>query len=86
MNVSLNENFEQFIDGLVASGQYNSSSEVVREALRLLQRKKTVEQQEIEYYRREIKKGLDSGEAKPWDKDKFLAEAHKRFEEAGHKV
>ncbi len=77
MNVSLNENFEQFIDGLVASGQYNSSSEVVREALRLLQRKKTVEQEEIEYYRREIKKGLDSPSSE-WDKDELLAMAHKR--------
>ncbi len=77
MNVSLNKKFKQFIDDLVASGQYNSSSEVVREALRLLQLKKTVEQEQIEFYRREIKKGLDSGETKPWDKEKFLEGAHK---------
>lgn len=36
MNVSLNKNLESFIKQKVATGGYNSTSEVVREALRLL--------------------------------------------------
>ena len=37
MNVALTTHFESFIRQLVASGRYNNSSEVVRDALRKLQ-------------------------------------------------
>ena len=37
MNVSLTPDLEKFISGKVESGRYNSASEVVREALRLLE-------------------------------------------------
>jgi antitoxin ParD1/3/4 len=38
LNVSLTEQLSMFIDGLVASGRFRTSSEVVRAALRLLER------------------------------------------------
>jgi antitoxin ParD1/3/4 len=37
MNVSLTPELDKFIAGKVESGRYNSASEVVREALRLLE-------------------------------------------------
>src|ERR1700688_4266910 len=37
MNVSLTPDLEQFVSAKVQSGRYNSASEVVREALRLLE-------------------------------------------------
>ncbi len=37
MNVSLTPQLEEFVSGKVQSGRYNSASEVVREALRLLE-------------------------------------------------
>ena len=37
MNVSLTPELEKFVSGKVESGRYNSASEVVREALRLLE-------------------------------------------------
>jgi antitoxin ParD1/3/4 len=37
MNVSLTPELENFISAKVGSGRYNSASEVVREALRLLE-------------------------------------------------
>jgi antitoxin ParD1/3/4 len=37
MNVSLTPKLEQFVQAKVESGRYNSASEVVREALRLLE-------------------------------------------------
>lgn len=37
MNVSLTPELEQFVQTKVESGRYNSASEVVREALRLLE-------------------------------------------------
>jgi antitoxin ParD1/3/4 len=37
MNVSLTSELEEFVAGKVKSGRYSSASEVVREALRLLE-------------------------------------------------
>jgi antitoxin ParD1/3/4 len=37
MNVSLTPELEEFVSAKVESGRYNSASEVVREALRLLE-------------------------------------------------
>jgi antitoxin ParD1/3/4 len=37
MNVSLTPELENFVNAKVGSGRYNSASEVVREALRLLE-------------------------------------------------
>ena len=37
MNVSLTSELEKFVSAKVESGRYNSASEVVREALRLLE-------------------------------------------------
>ena len=37
MNVSLTPELEEFVSSKVGSGRYNSASEVVREALRLLE-------------------------------------------------
>jgi antitoxin ParD1/3/4 len=37
MNVSLTPELEKFVSSKVGSGRYNSASEVVREALRLLE-------------------------------------------------
>lgn len=39
MNVSLTPELEKFIESKVESGRYTSASEVVREALRLLEKK-----------------------------------------------
>ncbi|MBD2751223.1 type II toxin-antitoxin system ParD family antitoxin [Microvirga sp. BT688] len=43
MNVSITPELEQFVSDRVASGQYQSASEVVRAALRLLVREETVQ-------------------------------------------
>ena len=37
MNVSLNPHFERFVEEVVAGGRFKSSSEVIREGLRLLE-------------------------------------------------
>ena len=84
MNISLNPHFDSFINKLVNSGQYNSASEVVREGLRLLEQQKISEQAEIEFFRREIQKGIDSGSSTPWNKERYLDKAHQRLKEAGH--
>ena len=53
MNVSLTKELEAFIERKVESGLYGSSSEVVREALRLL-----IERDRLRRLREEVELGL----------------------------
>ncbi|SMF42721.1 antitoxin ParD1/3/4 [Azospirillum oryzae] len=59
MNVSLPETLASFVERQVASGEYASQSEVVRDALRLLHREKAAEQEKLEMLRRAVMVGFD---------------------------
>jgi antitoxin ParD1/3/4 len=59
MNVSLPDALAEFVEGEVAAGEYTSQSEVVREALRLLHREKSVEREKAEMLRRAVSVGLE---------------------------
>ena len=59
MNISLNPNLEEFINQKVQQGYYNSASEVVRDALRLLIEKDTLFKQQIQKLKQEIELGLN---------------------------
>lgn len=60
MNISLTPALEQFVNDKVATGLYNSVSEVIREALRLLiATENPISKEEIERLNRDIKLGLD---------------------------
>jgi antitoxin ParD1/3/4 len=54
MNVSLTPEFVRFIEGEVESGAYASASEVVRDALRLLQTGREERAMRLERLRQEI--------------------------------
>ena len=60
MNISLPEEMVDFVEGEVGSGGYASSSEVVREALRLLQHDKALEREKLAILRREISIGQEA--------------------------
>jgi antitoxin ParD1/3/4 len=59
MNINLGPQWEGFIAQSIESGRYVSASEVVREALRLLQNQEEMRQAQLEELRREIRKGID---------------------------
>ena len=61
----------------VAGGEYASTSEVVREALREWTRRRDVERQDLEALRAAIKAGLDSGPGLP--ADQVFAELRARY-------
>ena len=63
MNVSLTPQLEELVKKKVDSGLYGSASEVMREALRLLEERDRIHAMRLEELRAEIRKGLDSGEA-----------------------
>ena len=57
MNVHLTPELEQLVQTKIESGQYNSASEVVGEALRLLHRKDELRALQLQ----ELHKGIDQG-------------------------
>ena len=60
MNVSLTPALEQFVNDKVATGLYNSVSEVIREALRLLiSKEKPISKEVIDRLNRDIEEGLN---------------------------
>ena len=71
MNVSLTPRLEELISQKVESGLYNSASEVVRQALRLLIEKDTERQTKLEALTSAIQDGINSGSVKEWDLESF---------------
>lgn len=57
MHVSLTPKLEELVRGKVESGLYNNASEVVREALRLMQEHDEVRRLKLERLREELAKG-----------------------------
>ena len=79
MNISLNPHFEELIKTKVDSGLYNSVSEVIREALRLLEERDQVQALRLAALRREIQQGIDSGGPTPLDIDAIKARGRERL-------
>lgn len=60
MNVSLTPELEKFVSTKVESGRYNSASEVVREALRLLEEHDEARATRLAEFNQELGRRLDS--------------------------
>ena len=74
MNVSLTPELEQLVHLKVQTGRYTSASEVIREALRLMDERDQVQALRKDEMRRKIAAGMDSLRAgKGEDGKDFLA-------------
>lgn len=73
MNVSLTPELEKFVSAKVESGRYSSASEVVREALRLLEEHDEARLKQIAGLNRELGRRLES-----LDKGERVAPAESR--------
>ena len=67
MNINLTPQLEDLVRAKVISGLYNSASEVVREALRLMEREDQIRAATLEQLRHDIQEGLRSGSAGEFD-------------------
>jgi antitoxin ParD1/3/4 len=81
MNISLPPQLEELVLQKVKSGLYTCASEVVVEALWLLDARDRLREIKLEELRKEIQKGLDSGPAAPLDFEKIKARGRKRLAE-----
>jgi antitoxin ParD1/3/4 len=79
MNISLTPHLEDLVKGKVESGFYNSASEVMREALRLLEERDQLRELRLEELRREIRKGIDSGATTPLDMEAIKVRGRQRL-------
>jgi len=62
MNVSLTPELEQYVHSKIKSGRYLSASEVVREALRLLEERDQLRTIRLETLRKEIMVGIEQSD------------------------
>jgi antitoxin ParD1/3/4 len=60
--------FERFIKQQIESGRYSSASEVIRDALRLLEEREELRETRITALRQQVQDGKESGPSVPADK------------------
>jgi antitoxin ParD1/3/4 len=73
MNVHLTPELEQLVHNKVESGRYNSASEVVREALRLMEQKDELRTVQLQELRSRIDKGISElGRGEGADGETFM--------------
>ena len=77
MTITMPTELAEALRQTVAGGEYASTSEVVREALREWTRRRDVERQDLEALRAAIRAGLDSGPGLP--ADQVFAELRARY-------
>ena len=81
MNISLTPKLEGFVKAKVKTGDYNNASEVIREALRVLQEREADRKIQLRALKRLIREG-ESGAPVAWEpeviKDKARARMRKR--------
>ena len=78
MNVNLTPQLEELVRSKVASGLYTSASEVVREALRLMEEQDRLREAKLAQLRNDVRQGLASGPSEPWDAAVPKSEARAR--------
>ncbi len=78
MNVNLTPQLEELVRAKVAAGLYASASEVVREALRLMDEQDRLRAAKLEQLRIEIRQGLNSGPSKAWSAEDAKREGRAR--------
>ena len=74
-SILLGEHFEEFISTKISSGKYNSASEVIRTALRLLE----AEEFKMKDLNKALSQGEKSGVEKNFDPKRHLKKLHNKF-------
>jgi antitoxin ParD1/3/4 len=58
-NINLTEHFNAFVERQVSSGRYSNASEIVRDALRLLEEQEQIREARLKALRHAAKQGFD---------------------------
>ncbi len=74
-SILLGGHYEEFISDKISSGKYNSASEVIRTALRLLE----AEESRHKHLNKALSEGEKSGTVKSFEPKTHLKKLHSRF-------
>jgi antitoxin ParD1/3/4 len=80
VSIALTQDLASLVRQAVESGEYASTSEVIRDALRDWKMKRSLQQQQIEEVRRLWHEGINSGSAGLLDIKALKQEARRRFD------
>lgn len=86
MTITLTTEMAKVVRGAVRAGEYASSSEIIREALRDWKYKKVVQDCQLEELRAEIQDGLSdvkAGRMKKFDAERIVKKGKKRLAKNG---
>lgn len=75
LNVSLSDELSAFVEARVSTGRYTSASEVVSEALRLMEQHEQAEAAKLQWLQQAYREGVASGDAGEVDFTALKAEA-----------
>jgi len=78
MNVSLTPHFQALVTELVTSGRYGNASEVIRDALRLLEERET----RLQMLRAAVEEGVNSGPPEELERFEDLRQQARAYSEA----
>jgi antitoxin ParD1/3/4 len=82
MNVSLTPELETLVKNHVKTGRYHSSSEVIREALRVWEEQEQLREIRRNQLQKDIQAGLKSGDATPLDFEDIKTRGRTRLKQA----
>jgi antitoxin ParD1/3/4 len=82
LNVNLTPKLEDMVRQKVAGGLYNNASEVVRDALRLMEARDRLQDAQLEALRQDIITGLESGPAEELDVEDIKRRGRERLRKA----
>ncbi len=80
MTVTLTAEMAEAVRDAVKAGDYASSSEIIREALRDWQHNRALRKRQLEELRTDVRKGLDdieAGRLRDFDPDRIIAKGRK---------
>lgn len=86
MNINLTPLLEGMVRQKVDSGLYTSASEVVREALRLMDEQDNLRAAKLGQLRQDIRAGLNSGEAALWNPDQVKRAGRERLQDSADSI
>jgi antitoxin ParD1/3/4 len=85
ISISLTPELVGLVKAKVESGRYTSTSEVIREALGLLERADQLESERIAQLRQAWREGIESGDAGPMDFAQLRRDARRKLAPRGRK-
>lgn len=89
ISIALTPEMADMLKAAVESGEYATSSEVIRDALRDWKERRSVREafrdRQVEDLRRQWHEGLESGGAAPWDSEEIRREGKKLLEKERQK-